>query len=188
MTTLSQIYGKPTCTGIVLNPKKASKTTPQAWENKGNWLYNWQGATDEAEFRGERLPTIEELLKEINSISWNCIEKAKALNIPFAGYRGADDGEFDLEGVIAYLWSSSPSGGDGDGALCVYLHRDGVNADDNWGDRGRGFLVRSFLDTSDTSSLWLFDEVIAKLQDKKVANEVENKKIDETISIIRNLK
>jgi len=60
-----------------------------------------------------------------------------------AGYRNADNGKFDNEGVIAYLWSSSPNGDDN--AQYVYLHQDNDSANDNWNDRGHGFLVRPFL-------------------------------------------
>ena len=60
-----------------------------------------------------------------------------------AGYRNADNGKFDNEGVIAYLWSASPN--DDDNAQYVYLHRDNDAANDNWNDRGHGFPVRSFL-------------------------------------------
>ena len=80
----------------------------------------------------------------VNSVSGNCIEKAKALNIPLAGYRLADNGKFDLGGVIACLWSASPVGDDD--ALYVYLLRGNDAANDYWDDRGHGFPVRSFLD------------------------------------------
>ena len=150
MKTLSQTYGRPTNLKIEINPKKASITTPQAWESKWNWFYNWQGAMDEAELRWERLPTKDELLAIINTIPWNCIEKAKALNLSFAGCRIAANGEFVNEGVIAYLWSSSPSVDDSN-AQYVYLHRDDDSAGGNWNGRGHGFLVRPFLDKSDSS-------------------------------------
>lgn len=81
----------------------------------------------------------------VNSVSGNCIEKAKALNIPFAGCRGAGGGGFVNEGDVGYLWSSSPVGGGG--AQFVYFRRDGDVADDGWHDhRGHGFPARSFLD------------------------------------------
>lgn len=178
-----QNYGKPTNTKIEINPEKASRTTPQAWENNWNWYYNWQGAMDESKYRGERLPTTEELLESINSIPWNCIEKAKAMDIPFAGYRLAGGGEFDDEGVIAYLWSSSPDGG-GD-AQYVCLRRGLGAANGGLDDRGHGFPARSFLDKSDHSSLWLFHETINILENMRVEKQIELERITEAIKLLR---
>lgn len=86
----------------------------------------------------------------VNSVSGNAREKAQALNIPLAGYRFADNGKFGSnEGVIAYLWSSSPNGDDR--AQFVYLHQVGDGANGNCIDRGLGFLVRPFLDNKRVS-------------------------------------
>ena len=51
MTTLSTIYSKPLNPKIEIGTEKSSIITPYAYEHKGNWLYNWQGAMDEAKFR-----------------------------------------------------------------------------------------------------------------------------------------
>lgn len=142
MPKLSQVYWEPKCSTVQKNPASANKTTPQAWSHKGSWFYNYTGALAEARFRWERLPTKDELLTMINSIPGGCIEKAKTLNIPFAGYRGAGLGEFFDKGVFACLWSSSPNNDDVS-ALYVYLHQDGDDAFDGWHVRGRGFLVCS---------------------------------------------
>ena len=188
MTTLSTIYSKPLNPKIEIGTEKSSIITPYAYEHKGNWLYNWQGAMDEAKFRWERPPTIDELLEEINSIKGDCIEKAKALNIPFAGYRDADLGKFAGEGVVAYLWSASP-GGVGS-ALYVYLHRVNANANVYWNDRGHGFQVRSFLDkseSSDSSTLWNLDSIIEELKEIATINDSQTYRIREVMNLISNL-
>jgi hypothetical protein len=98
-----------------------------------------------------RLPTIEQLFEAINSVSWNCEEKAKALNIPFAGYRDAVGG-FVFADRKAYLWSSSEN--DSYFAHYVFLNRDNVEARRDWYGRKYAFSVRLLQDLSESSSLW----------------------------------
>lgn len=143
MSKLWPTYGKPTNSDprFEINPSQASGTTPQAWLHKGNWFYNYPWAIIEAESRGERLPTKDELLSMINSEKWNCIEKARILNLPFVGFRDADGDNFSFEGMVAYLWSSSTSGDSL--AYYAYLFQDGDSANTTWDDRGHGMTVRS---------------------------------------------
>lgn len=69
----------------------------------------------------------------INSLPGNCVEKARALNLPFAGSRDSDHGEFGNEEDFSCLWSSSSVGDDM--ARYVYLQRVLSNAFDGWNDR-----------------------------------------------------
>lgn len=102
------------------------------------WLYNYEGAKKEIEHRGQYYPSLEELSEMTNSVSGNCIEKAKALKIPFVGCRNSDtskidcdeNGKFDCEGLVAYLWSSSPTSSVV-GARFLYLHRNYDDSLDN---------------------------------------------------------
>ena len=133
----------------------------------------------------DRLPNKEQLLEAIDSVPWDCDEKAQKLNIPHAGYRDSD-GSWYRVGEYALLWSSSPY--DSDYAWYVYLWR-GRNHSwlGNW-DRSYARSVR-LLDTSETtSSLWLFDEVIEKLEILEKEKHMEADKIWEAIKLIRNLK
>lgn len=98
----------------------------------------------EAKSRGERLPTIDELLTVTNSLPGNCEEKVEALSLSFDGcrIRISNSGEFSNDGIISYLWASSPNGDDN--ARYIYLHRDDDHAIAFWGDRGHGLPVRPF--------------------------------------------
>lgn len=107
-------YGAPQCLGIKVNPKNASRTEPQAWsverDGKTHWLYNWSGAMAEAKHLGKRLPTIDEWMTMLGSVSGDAAAKAQALGIPLAGYRNAGGGVLFDVGRYADLWSSSPDG------------------------------------------------------------------------------
>ncbi len=102
------------------------------------WEYNYEGAKKEIEYRGQYLPSQVELLRMINSVSGNCIEKAKALRLPFAGYCRAGYSELTLAGFTMLLWTSLSGG--------VCLHRGNDRADAGRKYHGHGALVRSFLD------------------------------------------
>jgi len=192
MKTLSkENYGRPTYPEIEINPEKWGNTKePQACEHNGNWFYNYEGAMKEAEYRNERIPTIDELLEIINSIPWDCKEKAKALNIPFAGCRDADGGEFHGEGDFSDLWSSSPGGEVGAHYAC--LGRGSADAARGWGYRVHGMSLRLFVDTSDSSSLTSLEnssmEIVIKVL-KKQKSEYESKAqdIQTAIDLLRNL-
>ena len=133
----------------------------------------------------DRLPNKDELQEAINAIPWNCKEKANVLNIPFAGWRFSGI-SWDDVGSGAYLWSSSSQ--DASDAYYVCLQQSGDDAGRNWNRRSDGLSVR-LLDTSETtSSLWLFDEVIEKLELLEKEKRGEADKIWEAIKLIRNLK
>ena len=65
--------GRPTSQRIQINNPATSDTIPQAWEYKGNWYYNWEGAMEEAKHLGKRLPTKKE---------WNTLIKNEII-LPF---------------------------------------------------------------------------------------------------------
>ena len=144
-------------------------------------LFTW---TKAMELFGDKIPTIDQLMEIFKNTKWNVEEKCKTLNIPFAGFRDTDGG-FGLADRGADLWSSS-EGGSGD-AHYVFLRRAFDEAARYWSNRKRAFSVR-LLDKSDSSSLWLFDEVIEKLEVLEKQKQDETNKISEAIKLIRNLK
>jgi len=114
------------------------------FEKDGNTFFTFDAAVREF---WDRLPNKKQLLKAINSVPWDCEEKAQKLNIPFAGWRYSD-ASWSTVGDYAKLWSSSPY--DSDYAWCVNLWR-GRNHSwlGNW-DRSYARSVR-LLDKSDSS-------------------------------------
>ena len=152
------------------------------FEKDGNTFFTFDAAVREF---WDRLPNKDDLLEAISAIPWDCEEKCKTLNIPYAGYRSSDGSWYSV-GEYASLWSSSPYVSAN--AWYVYLWR---GEDLSWLIYwGRSFArsVR-LLDTSETtSSLWLFDEVIEKLELLEKEKRGEADKIGEAIKLIRNLK
>jgi len=63
-----------------------------------------------------------------------------ALKLPFAGYRGLDNGAFDDGGSFGYYWSSSP---DGTGGYLLLFVSSEVDPSIIY-DRAEGFSVRCF--------------------------------------------
>jgi len=149
---------------------------------KPQTLFTW---TKAMELFWDRIPTIDQLMEILKNTPWNCKETCKALNIPYAGYRNTGGG-FDDAGREANLWSSSEN--DSDNAHYVYLNRDNDEAKRDWGDRRYAFSVRLLQDKFDSSSLWIFDEVILKLELLEKEKHMEADKISEAINLIRNLK
>jgi len=78
------------------------------------------------------------------SVNGNAEEKARALDIPLAGYRDAGNGVFFGEGVFANLWSSSEY--DSNDAHNAFLELGSSDAGRDWDDRGLGVSVRFFSD------------------------------------------
>ena len=135
--------------------------------DEANGVYNkdWQTYyTFDAAVRlfWDRLPTKEQLLEAINSVPWNCEEKAKALNVPFAGWR-ASDGGFYSAGSFALLWSSSVY--DSSSAWCVYLARSNDAAYRNYWDRSYGRSVRLLADKSDSSDSLALSRITKHMQE-----------------------
>lgn len=143
-----QNHGTPQCPDIVLNEKKASRTKPQAWskeiDGQEQWFYNYPGACKEAEFLGKEVPTIDQWMEMLASVDGTAEEKAKALDIPLAGYRYASNGGFYFAGDYAGLWSSSP-GGDGSEHFAI-LERGGTDASRFWDFREHGMSLRFLSD------------------------------------------
>ena len=94
-------YGAPPeNSGIAINPKNASKTEAQAWEDKyGNWFYNFPGALKLAQLLGRTLPDINQLTAAINANPDNFRQNA--------GYRRGFIDEFIELGHTSLFWSSS---------------------------------------------------------------------------------
>lgn len=170
----AQNVWKPTCPGISINPKKASWTEPQAWSHNidgvVHWYYNWQGAMEEAEFLGKRIPTIEELMEILDNTPGDCEEKARVLGIPFVGSRNAGHDEFLNAGVYAGLWSSSEE--DDEDARYAFLERGDTDARSYWYDRAHGMSLRLAFaslpskesDSCDSSFPLLFPTLKSKYQ------------------------
>ena len=130
------------------------------------------------------IPTIEEMK---DAFKWKTVEELqKEIWFKFSGYRGTD-WDFGNAGDEETFWSCSPASGKGSAHYC-YLWLGCVSpffANDS---RECGFGVLFVKDKiSDFSSIWLFQEVIQKLQDKKALNEQENKRIQEAILLLSNL-
>ncbi len=121
---------RPTNTLIQINPEKwgeyeNGKLEPQACEYEGNWYYNQPAAM--LEF-GDRLPTKEQ---------WEEIIE-EGIELPLAGLRDWDNGQYYYQGTYGYYWSSTPyttysyhaNFGSGGGNIA------------NGSYRGNGFFVR----------------------------------------------
>lgn len=123
---------KPTNKKIKLNPKKASHTIPQAWENDWNWYYNFEWALLEAKTLWKKIPTKEEWEELIKN------SKEEILKLPLAGFRGYSNAYYYVQGTYGYYWSSSPFG--------IYGYRVGVSSTQVYpllyGSRAYGFSVR----------------------------------------------
>ncbi len=108
------------------------------------WVYNSIWAIIEGEYRWVRIPENWELLNLINSIPWNCIEKAKSLQIPFIGFRSTDNsGKIHFLWECAFLLSSDHFANAGERNLRLF--RWGNKAIGDWIDCGRWASVRYFL-------------------------------------------
>ena len=128
--------------------KDHNEYMPPNWvdifEKNGNTFFTFDAAVREF---WDRLPNKDDLLEAISAIPWDCEEKCKTLNIPYAGYHGSD-GSWHYVGEHAGLWSSSPD--DSVSAWDVYLWR---GESHSWlGDCYRSYArsVR-LLDKSDSS-------------------------------------
>lgn len=94
---------KPTCKKIKLNPKKASETIPQAWENNWNWYYNFEWALLEAKTLWKKIPTKEQWQELINN------NKEELLKLPKLGNRHYSNAHYYSQGTHGYYWYSSPN-------------------------------------------------------------------------------
>ncbi len=133
---------------IKVNPEK------DVWEIvMGDWtkeqLFTWDAAMRETEKVWEKIPTIEEWWKIIQSINpnislnwWWQIDTSvrETLNLKFTGCRGLISGRSSMGGGYAYYWSSSPCLTSIHG-LCFNLSYICPSTDDN---RANGFSIRCF--------------------------------------------
>lgn len=137
---------RPLCPETAVNPKKASRTEPQAWSHEingeTNWYYNWLGGMKETEFLGRKIPTIEQWMAIFENTPGGCVEKARTLGMPLSGYRNSSNGEYHDVGDCANRLSSSEK----EGGISHYavLYRDNILAYSSWRDRGNAAPI-SFL-------------------------------------------
>lgn len=141
-----QNHGAPQSPEITPNKTNNLRTSPQAWsrviDGQEHWYYNYSGATAEAVFLGKTIPTIEQWKKMVESVPGNAEEKAQALNIPMAGYRLTEQGDFYGSGSYADLLSSTPKGDDG--IYFLILGRAFTEAGTDWCYRDYGLSLRFF--------------------------------------------
>ena len=176
--------------------KISIKTNPQwdvweidEWKYKGCQYFTYNAMVRETTKRGLKVPDNEYWEQKIKE-GWKP---------EFAGYRYWDNGQYYSHGTNGYYWSSSPSTTD---SYVAYLYSGGGGIAST-GVRGFGFSVRCLKneekentetpiqaerEASDSSTLWLFGEVIERLQDIRTSKEFEVKKINEAIDLLSNIK
>ncbi|MDD5213205.1 MAG: hypothetical protein PHG82_02170 [Candidatus Gracilibacteria bacterium] len=75
--------GEPTCPDIIKNPEYVSAMEPLAWEYKGRWYYNHEGAMREAAFLGKEIPDLEDWERICKPYGKDGERMAKELGLSF---------------------------------------------------------------------------------------------------------
>ena len=183
------------------------KTNPKCdvWEKDWEQYFTWDAMMRETEKAGKKVPTREQWKEIVSSITevneYCCFNESvhEKLWLPLSGNRSYSGGSFYGQGHYSCYWSSSP---DSTGAYYA-LFNSGGGTIANYSNRSNGFSVRCLLElgdesndvnevseieTSDSSSLWLFDETIKTLEEMKQKKKDEILKIDWVLTLLNNLK